>query len=149
MANFQRSGAKSNAHVGAEFEREAQGHFAELDMVLTKNFSISIGVHDQKKAHRFDLGSDNPKVLVECKSHKWTSGKNVPSAKMTVWNEAMYYFLLAPKDYRKIFFCLRDFSDEKRETLAEYYVRTHAHLIPSEVEIIEYDQDKKIAKILR
>ena len=28
----------------------------------------------------------------------------MPSAKMTVWNEAMYYFHIAPKQYRKIMF---------------------------------------------
>lgn len=44
-----------------------------------------------KKKHSFDLGCKDKKI-VECKSHKWTSGGNIPSAKLNVWNEAMYYF---------------------------------------------------------
>ncbi|WP_251405975.1 hypothetical protein [Metabacillus litoralis] len=66
---------------------------------------------------------------MECKSHKWTSGGNVPSAKLTVWNEAMYYILLAPEDYRK-FFILKDYSEKGGETLGEYYIRAYGHLIP-------------------
>ena len=99
-----------------------------------------------KKAHRFDLG--NECVLVECKTHKWTKGDNVPSAKMTVWNEAMYYFALAPKNYKKIFFVLRDFSEKRGCTLAEYYIATYSHLIPEDVEIWEYDQKRDEAKML-
>lgn len=59
---------------------------------------------------------------------------------MTVWNEAMYFFHLAPKRYKKILFVLYDFSDERSESLAEYYVRTYGHLIPNDVEILEYDE---------
>lgn len=59
---------------------------------------------------------------------------------MTVWNEAMYYFLLAPADYRKCMFVLHDRRDGTGETLLEYYLRTYAHLIPSDVEFIEWDE---------
>jgi len=71
------------------------------------------------------------KIIIECKSHRWTSRDNVPSAKLTVWNEAMYYFHLAPAEYRKIFFILRDYSNKRHETLGEYYIRTYGHLIPN------------------
>ncbi|WP_201087274.1 hypothetical protein [Serratia plymuthica] len=54
-----------------------------------------------KKSHRFDLGCAEQKILVECKSHRWTIGNNIPSAKLTVWNEAMFYFYSAPAEYRK------------------------------------------------
>jgi hypothetical protein len=60
----------------------------------------------------------------------------VPSAKITVWNEAMYYFYLTPKEYRKIFFVLKHSRND--ETLAEYYLRNYRHLIPSGVEFWEY-----------
>ena len=62
---------------------------------------------------------------------------------MTVWNEAMYYFQLAPKDFRKILFVLQHYNPKKKETLVEYYSRTYAHLIPSGVEIWEYDEETK------
>ena len=84
------------------------------------------------------------KILVECKKHTWTKGRNVPSAKMSVWNEAMYYFALAPQEYRKILFVLKD--TRKNETLAEYYVKRYAHLIPDHTEILEYDSATKSAR---
>ena len=52
----------------------------------------------------------------------------------------MYYFLLAPGRFRKVLFVLRDFSKRRGETLAEYYVRNYAHLIPEGVEIWEYEK---------
>jgi hypothetical protein len=115
---------------------------------LSPNLTLSIGIGDEKKPHAFDLGSETQKVIVECKSHTWTSSDKVPSAKLTVWNEAMYYFVLAPKDYRKILFVLKDFSQKREETLALYYIRTHSHLIPSDVEFWEYDDHKRTAERL-
>ncbi len=142
--NFQRIGSKSNAQVGNDFEKLAKGVLEKkFNCSFSCNYSIEIGL-SKKKKHNFDLGNDN--ILVECKSHKWTSGDNVPSAKLTVWNEAMYYFMLSPKGYRKIFFVLKDFNQKKQETLAEYYTRTYFHLIPDDVEIWEYDKKKSIIK---
>jgi hypothetical protein len=141
MISFQRIGSVSNAHVGSDFERAAQEVFTSQDLHLVRGFSLPIGIGEKKKEHRFDLGSASAEVIVECKSHKWTKGGNLPSAKMTVWNEAMYYFAMAPEDYKKILFVLRDYSDKKGETLAEYYIRTHDHLVPDEVEIWEYEED--------
>src|SRR5580700_2186923 len=105
--NFQRIGSLSNTHAGNDFESIARSFFNEQGIQLTKNFAAPVGVNVQKKMHRFDLGSENPAVLVECKSHAWTQAGNMPSAKMTVWNEAMYYFHLAPSTYRKVFFVLK------------------------------------------
>lgn len=105
------------------------------------NLKVSVGISDIKKDHAFDLGCEKEKILVECKSHKWTApNDNVPSAKLTVWNEAMYYFIATPKGYRKIMFVLRDYSEKRKETLAEYYIRTYRHLIPKDVEFWEYNE---------
>ena len=52
----------------------------------------------------------------------------------------MYYFQLAPRKFRKVLFVLRHFSEKRRETLAEYYVRNYGHLIPEGVEIWEYEE---------
>jgi len=142
----QRIGSKSNAHVGREFELEAQKYFSKEGIDLEVNLKVSIGVGEIKKDHAFDLGSDIRKILVECKSHKWTApSDNVPSAKLTVWNEAMYYFRVSPSGYRKIMFVLRDYSVKRNESLAEYYIRTYRHLIPSDVEIWEFDETQKVA----
>ena len=52
---------------------------------------------------------------------------------MSVWNEAMYYFLAAPSLFRKKLFVLK--SVRNGETLAQYYIKGYAHLIPFGVEI--------------
>lgn len=58
----------------------------------------------------------------------------------------MYYFHLAPNEYRKVFFILRDHSIKRGETLGEYYVRTHRHLIPDNVEFLEYNDELKLIR---
>lgn len=142
MNIYQRKGSISNAHVGKEFECLAKEKLQENGIHVERNFKILIGINNFKKEHAFDLGNKTDKIIVECKSHKWTNGKNVPSAKLTVWNEAMYYFSLTPHDYRKIFFVLYDYSNKRKESLAEYYIRIYYHLIPLDVEIFEYNESK-------
>ena len=145
VKSFQRIGAESNAQVGREFELRAQSFFATQGIQLKLNHKVVVGVESQKKKlHAFDLGCDDKKILVECKSHRWTTGNNVPSAKMTVWNEAMYYFYTAPHDYRKIMFVLHHCNGQGK-SLASYYLDTYRHLIPSDVEFWEYDEQKMTA----
>lgn len=135
----QRVGSVSNAHVGADFERAALQFFANQGIPLSRNFPVELGL-TKKKIHCFDLGAAKDKIIVECKSHRWTAGARVPSAKMTVWNEAMYYFHLAPGEYRKILFVLHDRREEGGESLLAYYKRTYWHLIPNDVEFMEWDE---------
>jgi hypothetical protein len=127
--------------VGRDFERVARDYFlTEQGLTLYENFSVEVGVGDMKRPHSFDLGATEPATLVECKSHRWAETGKVPSAKMTVWNESMYYFHLAPAHYRKFFFVLRDVRGGKGDSLAQHYVRHHSHLIPALVSIIEFDE---------
>lgn len=149
MANFQRVGEKSNASVGSAFETKAFHYFVSEGLKLELHYKLDVGVSTQKKAHAFDLGSAEDKIIVECKSHKWTAGNNVPSAKLTVWNEAMYYFHIAPSDYRKVFFILHDYSGKRKETLGEYYIRTYGHLIPDDVEIMEFNEETNTVYMLK
>jgi hypothetical protein len=142
---FQRLNSISNAHVGSEFELTAYKFFLDQKIILTASFNLPIGVKEKKKNHAFDLGCANQKILVECKSHCWTNGSNVPSAKLTVWNEAMYYFHLAPGDYRKIMFVLKHYCERRHITLAQYYLDNFKHLIPAGVEFFEYDEGLKTA----
>ena len=135
----QRIGAISNAHVGADFELVAKEFFSKQGIVLQRGFPIEIGL-STKKVHNFDLGTSVEKILIECKSHRWTEGARVPSAKLTVWNEAMYYFHLAPTGYRKIFFVLHDRREAIGESLLTYYKRCYSHLIPNDVEFMEWDE---------
>jgi hypothetical protein len=145
--NFQRVGSISNAHAGNDFEEIARKFFGEQGIQLSRNFSISVGVGAKKKEHRFDLGAHNPNILVECKSHTWTQSGNMPSAKLTVWNEAMYYFHIAPKQYRKIFFVLKHLRRNK--SLASYYLDNYGHLVPDDVEIWEFCTTEQLGARLR
>jgi len=145
---FQRKGAESNTQVGRDFEAKAQNFFAQRGLHLTLGMALEIGI-DGKKSHNFDLGDEQKKVVVECKAHTWTEGGNVPSAKMTTWNQVMFFFHAASLGYRKILFVLRDFSQKRNETLGEYYIRTNHHFIPKDVEIWEYDEKLGTAKKIK
>ena len=143
MANFQREGSISNSHVGREFEDLVYSYFIKQIPSLRPKLGLMVG-HTHKKAHNFDFGSNEERVVFECKSHTWTKGDKMPSAKLTTWDQAMYYFHLAPKDYRKIFVVKKDISiSRKNETLCSYYLRTHYHLIPEDVEFWEVDEEIK------
>lgn len=144
--NFQRVGSISNAHVGREFEEAAQLFFAETGIELQPGFIAPVG-YKIKKFHKFDLGSEKPPILVECKSYTWTSGGNSPSAKIRALNEVMLLFSLAPRRYRKILFLLKHLR--KDVSLATHYIKTQGHLIGPNIEIWEFDLDQKHGERVR
>ena len=143
---FQRLGADSNARVGSDFEDLVATFFAKQGVELMRNFALSIGHLGKSKRHRFDLGTDDPPMIIECKSHKWTAGGNSPSAKLTVWNEARYFFHLAPARYRKCLCVLLDRHARSNLSLARHYLNNHAHLIPPDVEVWEFDETRSGAE---
>lgn len=133
---------------GTDFRQRAQDWFLRNSIELERDFEVRLSAGRPKNAQRFDLGSEEKSIIVECKSHRWTNKKKVPSAKMTVWNEAMFCLHLAPLRYRKILFVLKDYNTTRKETLAEYYAKTYEHLIPREVTIVEYDEETGEAAIV-
>lgn len=143
MNKFQREGASSNFHVGRNFEAQVQKVLVAHGLRLKSGHKVPCGLGVARKNHAFDFGSENPKVIVECKSHTWTASANVPSAKITNWVEAMFYFHMAPRDYRKIFVVERSVHLERNESLLNYFLRTHDHLTPPDVEFWELDRDSE------
>jgi hypothetical protein len=137
--NFQRVGSVSNTHAGREFEKAAKVFFDETGIALEPDFSVDVG-YKIKKPHKFDLGSETPPILVECKSYTWTSGGNSPSAKIGGLKEVMLLFSVAPKHYRKILFVLKHLR--KDVSLAIHYINTQGHLIGPNIAIWELDLDK-------
>ena len=146
--DFQRGGSTKNAHVGHQFKEAAISALEVAGISVTGDYPFEIVISGLTKAHSFDLGSDQPPINVECKSNRWASGSNVPSVKLAVWNESMYYFACAPSIFRKIFFVLSDIRATTGQTIAEYYIRTYRHLIPPNVEIWEYDEATKSVEIV-
>ena len=135
---------KTNKHRGTNFEEIAGQIISELKGVsLTKDIGIDIGISKIKKKHKFDLGNEEKRILVECKHHEWTITGNSPSAKMTIWNEAMLYFAMTPKNFTNILFVKKSVHEKKKENLAEYYCRTYRHLITENVEIWECNVETK------
>lgn len=137
-----------NPKYGSEFEKLIQKYFMEEKSIeLYRNFSVELGFSKIKKSHKFDLGSDKHKIIIECKRHRWTKGSNTPSAKMSVWNEAMLYFSMCNvnekyKSYSKYLVVLKDIMNGK--SLAQYYVDTYLAYIPDTVEIFEFDIKENI-----
>ena len=142
---FQRKGSRSNTQVGKRFEVKARLYFENQGIVLKPGIKIDIGVGSVRKPRSFDLGCDVKKIIVECKSLTWTKSDNAPSSKISSLNEAMFYFLLSPREFRKILFVSKCISKKRGESLAKYYIRTMPHLIPEDVEIWEYDETSKSA----
>lgn len=136
---------KDNPKKGAMFEVAIAEFLTAQQRLVQKNFVVEISANNLKWPHVFGLGSDSPKVIVECKCHTWTEGGNAPSAKMAVWNEAMYYFSLVPAEFRKLFFVRHSRRGSQGETLLDYYLRRFAHLIPHDVELWEFDLETKTA----
>ena len=127
----------SNLSKGKKFEYQVKQFFADQGIYLERPFSIYVGISDEKKPHKFDLGSETPPILVECKAHSWTETGNSPSAKLSIWNEAMYYFVTAHLRFRKILFVQKSIYND--QSLAEHYVDRYGHLIPEDVELWELD----------
>ena len=141
---FQRKGGKSNTQIGKEFEEKTLKYFLENGIELEKQYTIEIGLNYKKK-HKFDLGNNN--LIIECKAMRWTETEKVPSAKLRSWNEAMYYFHLAPKEYKKIFFVEMNYNQKYTQTLLEYYIDKYYNMIPEDVLLYDYYVDNNWCKI--
>ena len=124
--------------AGEAFARCVGDYLQSMGLSVESEYEVLVSNNGKhKKVHRFDWGNES--VVVECKAYNWTSGGNIPSAKMSTANEALLYLIAAPSSFRKILFMLetRSRSKGRQETLAEYYVRTYKHLFPEELEVLQ------------
>ncbi len=114
-----------NQHVGRKFQEFVQSILKEkYNTYFEKEVAIPIG--KPLKNHKFDLANEDRSIVAECKCYTWTGSGNVPSAKMMGLNEAVFY--------------------GKSETLAEYYVRVHGHLL-KDVYVFEISDDRSMKVI--
>ena len=149
MNTLQRAGSISNSHVCRAFEERTQNVPAEHGIRLAPTARFRVAWAPCGRAMPATSIPGTPKVVLECESHPWTSGGNVPSAKMKNWAEAMFYVHLAPPDFRKIFVVERNVHPGRPESLLTNFLWTQAHMIPPVVEFRELDGDDLIAHEVR
>ncbi len=117
-----------NPGVGHRFQEFVQS-------LLEKRFStlfeqeVTIAIGTPPKNHKYDLANKDRSIVVECKCYTWTDSGNVPSAKLMGLDEAAFYFSFLPPEIKKVLCMRRATFKGKAETLAEYYVRVHGHLL--------------------
>lgn len=131
-----------NPLVGKRFQELAQKSFNDYykdTFVLEAGFPIG----DPAKIHKFDLCNLNKTIVIECKCYTWTVSGNVPSAKLMGIDEAIFYFGFLNNEMKKILCMMKSTFPGKTETLAEYYVRLHGHLL-GDVQVFELDKEGKI-----
>jgi len=116
-----------NSSRGRDFEKKVCQALQRLHGVGFGPQTIKIG--SPPKAHRFDIVSEDANIVGECKSLSWTKNGNVPSGKIASINEAVLYLSYAPRNTKKVIVLRRDRHPSRKESLAEYYVRTYYHLL--------------------
>ena len=141
MANFN----SDNPHVGRKFQESVK-------LILEKKFCTSfeqeaaVAIGKPAKDHKFDLANEDRSIVAECKCYTWTDSGNVPSAKLMGLDEAVFYFSFLPVGTKKILCMKRATFRGKAETLAEYYVRVHGHLL-GDVFVYEIADDGTMREI--
>lgn len=134
-----------NPRVGRVFQEKVQLLLKEK-FQTTFDQEVSIAIGSPPKPHKFDLANKNHSIVAECKSYTWTDSGNVPSAKLMGLDEAVFYFSFLPSETTKIL-CMKCATYKgKSETLAEYYVRVHGHLLR---DVFVYEISDDGVKVLR
>ena len=134
-----------NPHVGRRFQESVK-------LILEKKFCTSfepeavVAIGKPAKNHKFDLANDDRSIVAECKCYTWTDSGNVPSAKLMGLDEAVFYFGFLPIGTKKILCMKKATFKGKTETLAEYYVRVHGHLL-GDVFVYEIADDGAMREI--
>jgi hypothetical protein len=135
--NSQHSEIGKNFEIAVKkwFEDKYKKHFAN-------NISFNIG--NPAKPHRFDVVSEDKLIVAECKCITWTETGNIPQAKITSVNEAVFYLSFITN--ANTYIILKKSEHLKRtETLAEYYHRINQHLLGN-TNVLEYDNENGIMK---
>ena len=143
---------KDNPGLGATFQKQVMEWFSKNQKIAFKEeVEILIGSPltdpSNYKNHKFDIVSDDQKIVIECKRYTWTKTLNVPSAKMGFTNEAAFYLSLLKGEHKKYIVMLKSYNPKRKETLAEYYYRTNKHLL-GDIIIAEYEPDSDNMRFL-
>lgn len=134
-----------NPSVGRKFQELVK---TILENVFDTSFEqeAAIPIGKPKTNHKFDLANKDRSIVAECKCYTWTDSGNVPSAKLMGLDEAVFYFGFLPPETKKILCMKKAVYPGKNESLAEYYVRVHGHLL-NDVFVYEITEDRDIKEI--
>ncbi len=131
---------------GQAFANAVCRFFQDKGIELKAEPTLEIGFKGKaQKEHAFDFSGKN--ILIECKANKWRNGNDVPSGKLQECTAAMLYFYLAPKGCKKYFFAKKEYSEKKKQTLLQYYIKHNNHLIPKDVILVDYDVKTKSCSV--
>ena len=136
-----------NAQVGRNFQKKVKQWF-ESNKKLGFKLEHPICIGNPAKPHRFDICDEGENIVIECKCYAWTNTGNIPSAKLTTLNEAIFYFTFLPAETEKILVMAYAVHPNKSETLAEYYFRTHCHLL-GDIKIMEFCVETDEMRIIK
>ena len=128
-----------NPRVGREFQEKVKQWF-ETNVMSSYELEHPILIGSPEKPHKFDIVDKSEKTVIECKSYTYTHTGNIPSAKLTTLNEAIFYFSFLPEETEKILVVSHAVHPKKKETLAEYYIRINGHLL-GDVKVWEFNID--------
>ncbi|SFB90189.1 hypothetical protein [Ruminococcus albus] len=136
-------------HWGKEFQK-AVFKWLESKPEYKGKFEMEVGlpIGKPEKDHFFDIVNKEERIVIECKRYTWTETGNVPSAKIRALNEAAFFLTFVDNTYTKYIVILKNYHDKKRESLAEYYVRTYRHLL-GDIIVAEFDLDKNQLNIIK
>ena len=129
----------SNPEKGRRF-REAAHPILEVHLGVRLSAEIRLSIGSPAKLHKFDLVADDRTWVLECKALAWRQNGGVPQAKITSITEAALCLRdLERQGSERAIVLERATHAQRRETLAEYYVRLHSHNLARSVGLIEID----------
>jgi hypothetical protein len=131
--------ALSNPERGRAFRNAARPILErELGVRLAQEVPLPVG--RPPKDHKFDLVAEDTSWILECKNLAWRENGGVPQAKITSISEAASILMQCTNQAcRRALVLSRATRPKQRESLAEYYVRLHAHNLAAAVGVAEVD----------
>jgi hypothetical protein len=133
----------SNVEKGGRFqalvERALEAQYAQ-----PFDTEVMLPIGSPPKLHAFDLVSRSRNVACECKAYTWTTGGNVPSAKVSNLREAANYLSLLEPDVLKILAVQPSRHPVNGESLVTYFSRLNGHLLGEHIQVIEVADDGRI-----
>ena len=136
-----------NPKIGRRFQEKVKQWF-EMNEKTTFELEYPILIGYPAKLHKFDIADKSQKIVIECKSYTYTNTGNIPSAKLTTLNEAIFYFSFLSTETEKVLVMAYATHPRRKETLAEYYIRINGHLL-GDVKVWEYNTETNEMRMIK